>query len=91
MNRISCDFEQYIDFRCAVDTSIDRNALTSLYRTVTEDGDCVSLKALAVNGSDLKQAGFSGKAIGTALHDALEAVMEDRLENTKEAILRWLL
>ena len=91
MNRISCDFEQYIDFRCATDTSIDRKALTSLYRTITEDGDCVSLKALAVNGSDLKQAGFSGKAIGTALHDALEAVMEDRLENTKEAILRWLL
>ena len=91
MNRVSCDFEQYIDFRCAADPSLRKDALTALYRTVTEAGDCVSLKDLAVNGSDLKAAGLSGKAIGTSLHDALEAVMEDRLENTKEAILKWLL
>ena len=60
--------------------------LTELHR---EDA-CLSLKDLAVKGNDLTALGFSGKAIGQALNDLLEQVLEENLPNEKEALLSYL-
>ena len=55
---------------------------------IRAEGDCISLKALAVNGSDLKEAGFpAGKAMGTLLSDLLEHVLEHPEDNNKEKLL----
>ena len=51
---------------------------------------CFTLKDLAVNGRDLTAAGLKGKAIGEALQFLLEAVMDGRIPNEKEALLRFL-
>ena len=49
---------------------------------------CVSLKDLAVNGSDLIAAGFTpGKELGTILAGLLEHVLEHPEENQKEVLL----
>ena len=48
---------------------------------------CLSLKDLAVNGSDLMALGFSGRAIGTCLNALLGEVLEQRLPNEKQALL----
>ena len=48
---------------------------------------CLSLKDLAVNGSDLMALGFSGRAIGLCLNALLGEVLEQRLPNEKQALL----
>ncbi len=47
---------------------------------------CFTLKNLAVNGNDLKVFGLKGPALGDALKQLLEAVMDGRVANEKEAL-----
>jgi tRNA nucleotidyltransferase (CCA-adding enzyme) len=62
-----------------------------LYHEIMNQKDCVSLKTLAVNGSDLIQAGFRpGKEIGETLNSLLTLVLEHPEYNTKEQLLRRL-
>lgn len=51
---------------------------------------CFTLKDLAVNGNDLKAAGFTGKAIGEALSALLEAVMDGKVANDRSALLLYV-
>ena len=51
---------------------------------------CFTLKDLAVNGHDLTSAGLSGRAVGEALQRLLEAVMDGKVPNTREALLAYL-
>ncbi len=47
---------------------------------------CFTLKDLAVNGNDLKALGLSGPALGDALQQLLDAVMDGRIPNEKEQL-----
>ena len=47
---------------------------------------CFTLKDLAVNGNDLKALGLRGPALGDALQQLLEAVMDGRVPNEKVAL-----
>ena len=49
---------------------------------------CLSLKDLAVNGRDLTDLGYSGKAIGTCLNRLLELVLDEQLPNERDALLK---
>lgn len=60
-----------------------------LCRSVIDEGDVTRLSALAVNGSDLAACGIRGRAIGQLLQSLLDAVMDDRTENTKDALLAY--
>ena len=51
---------------------------------------CFSLKDLALNGHDLMALGYEGKAIGDTLNRLLELVMDEQVENTREALLKVL-
>ena len=51
---------------------------------------CFTLKDLAVNGRDLTALGLKGKAVGEALQTMLEAVMDGKVPNEKEALLAFL-
>ena len=56
-----------------------------LYRSILEKKQCLTLKELAVGGSDLIAAGFTaGPSLGDALKSLLEEVLEDPEKNTKE-------
>ena len=58
---------------------------------IRRDGDCISLKMLAVTGNDLIKAGMKpGKEVGTRLQQFLELVLEDPVRNTKEYLLSLL-
>ena len=57
-----------------------------LNRLLAEDA-CFSLKRLAVNGRDLLALGLSGPAVGRALEELLEKVMDGALPNEREALL----
>ena len=49
---------------------------------------CFTLKDLAVNGRDLTAMGLKGKAVGETLQQLLEAVMDGKVPNEKEALLK---
>lgn len=59
------------------------------YQEILEKKECVSLKTLAVSGSDLIADGMQpGKEIGFVLNSLLEKVIEQPELNTKETLLR---
>lgn len=59
-----------------------------LYGEIMDAGQCVSLRTLAVSGSDLIAAGWKpGRELGEALQKLLELVLEDPGCNTKNRLL----
>ncbi len=68
------------------------DAYEQLYHTILEKKQCISLKDLAVNGSDLVAAGIKpGPQIGQILNRMLEAVLEEPALNEKEVLLKRFL
>lgn len=62
--------------------------LEVLYQQILEEQNCLSLKDLAVSGTDLIEAGLKpGPQIGEALKKLLEQVIENPEYNTKEYLL----
>ena len=58
------------------------------YREILEKKECVSLKDLAISGSDLIASGMEpGKQIGVILNGLLEMVIEEPSYNTKEKLM----
>lgn len=61
----------------------------ALWREITERGDCISLKGLALTGRDLIAAGMApGKGIGEMLGRLLDWVMENPSRNTRDNLMR---
>lgn len=60
-----------------------------IYKKILEDGDCLSLKELAIDGTDLMKIGIRGKEIGTILESALMAVLKDQRLNDREILLTY--
>lgn len=56
-------------------------------REIIESGECWSTKSLAVNGNDLKEIGYSGKALGNELEKLLLYVIENPQKNDKDSLL----
>ncbi|MGN1315752.1 MAG: CCA tRNA nucleotidyltransferase [Acutalibacteraceae bacterium] len=83
----------------------DRGALSEAYRDISEgtaqtlqwlkeieeNDECCTISQLAVNGRDLEKRGLKGEEIGTALNTLLDAVIENRVQNTKTDLLTYLL
>lgn len=62
-----------------------------IYQQIIKERDCLTVKQLAITGSDLIQAGMqAGPQIGAALQRALGCVLEDPSRNTKEYLLDYL-
>lgn len=61
--------------------------LRDLVAQVQAEDACLGLRDLAVNGNDLKSLGYEGKAIGACLARLLDAVLDERLPNEREALL----
>ena len=62
--------------------------METCYHEILEKKECVSLKDLAVTGSDLIAAGMEpGKEIGVVLNSLLDMVIENPELNTKEKLL----
>ena len=61
--------------------------LRSLIAEIQAENACLSLKDLAINGHDLMDLGITGRAIGETLNYLLDLVLEEQIENTKDALL----
>lgn len=59
------------------------------FKEIIEEKECLSIKNLAVNGSDLIKEGMpQGKELGEMLSWLLEKVLEDPSLNTKDTLMR---
>ena len=62
-----------------------------LTEEIRRDGDCISLKTLAVSGHDIMEAGVKpGREVGSTLSRFLDMVLEEPKRNTKEYLLSHL-
>ena len=66
------------------------DALEDILRELIAEDACFSLRQLAVNGHDLLTLGYRGKEIGQTLEQLLQAVVEERLPNDRDALLAAL-
>ena len=65
--------------------------LFQIANTVISKKECFSVASLAVNGYDMIRLGFIGKEIGEALAFLLEAVVDGKVKNEHEELLRYLI
>ena len=64
------------------------DTLCGIYERIIERGDCLSLRELAVNGSDLIEAGVKpGREVGDILAQMFEEVLNVPEHNSKEYLL----
>ena len=75
------------EYRCRTQI-LDRAEKTA--REILAEKQCFSLRDLAVNGNDLLDLGYFGKAVGEGLSFLLNEVLEGRVKNEKEALLSAL-
>lgn len=60
-------------------------------RALLDKEERLSIAALRIGGEDLKKCGVSpGKEMGRLLSDALDALLDGKVENEKEALLAYL-
>ncbi|MBE6772978.1 MAG: HD domain-containing protein [Ruminococcaceae bacterium] len=64
--------------------------LEEMAREIISQDDCFSLKKLDINGNDLMALGFKGKEIGEKLQMLLEAVIDGKAENKKDALIKYI-
>lgn len=61
------------------------------FQKVVESGVCCSLRSLAVDGTDLIDAGVpQGKEVGMLLSELLNLVMEEKLDNDRDTLLKYV-
>ena len=60
-----------------------------LLEEIRAENACLTLKDLAVNGQDMLALGLKGPQIGKTLNALLDAVLEERLPNDREVLLRY--
>ena len=64
--------------------------LEAIAKQIHDDSLCLHLSDLAVNGKDLMALGFSGSRIGEGLKFLLDAVIEDKVPNSKVDLLEFI-
>ena len=62
----------------------------SLLDLTLESGACFTLRQLAVKGGDLTALGLRGPAVGGALNELLEQVMEEKLPNDRGILMEYV-
>lgn len=88
INEMKCEKEEYEEERKNKNTISDLEYVKKEYMDILEQGECISLKTLSVNGRDLLEIGVSGgDEIGKGLSMLLDKVLTDQSLNTKEKLI----
>lgn len=57
---------------------------------IINEKECFSIKHLAIDGNDLIALGFKGKKIGETLEKCLTAVIDGKVENEKDKLIKFI-
>lgn len=69
-------------------TAVD--AAKGIFSAILHDGDCCNLRSLAIKGNDLaSEFNLKGAHIGKALNLLIDAVIEDKCQNTRSSLLEY--
>jgi len=68
----------------------DYGEIYRLLEEIRAENACLSLKELAVNGRDLMALGLKGREVGQMLNLLLEQVLDEKLPNHREELLRFV-
>ena len=61
------------------------------FNTIKNDeNECYNIKTLKVNGNDLLALGYNGKKIGEILNTILDKVIEGKLPNDKDELIKYI-
>lgn len=66
------------------------DALENLISQAKLENKLINMKNLSINGYDLMEMGLAGKELGVAKKLALEAVIEERVHNSRAAVMDYL-
>jgi tRNA nucleotidyltransferase (CCA-adding enzyme) len=78
---------QEADGRCTADELRQLEKTEAIFKSLLEEGYCLSLKELEINGNDLKRLGFSeGTEIGRVLNYLLDKVIDEPGLNNNEML-----
>jgi tRNA nucleotidyltransferase (CCA-adding enzyme) len=66
------------------------DTLDRMYLEIIRRGDCISVKDLDINGTDLMEYGLQGPRIGATLNELLHIVMENPKLNDKEILISMI-
>ncbi|MBR6385554.1 MAG: HD domain-containing protein [Ruminococcus sp.] len=58
-------------------------------RKFIENNDCMHLSQLEINGRDLINIGFKGKAVGDMLNEILDMIIQGKLENKHDLLIKY--
>ena len=75
------------------DVTAELRQFETLHQILAEidaENACLSLKDLAVKGSDLLALGYNGKDIGIMLHKLLDLILDEKLPNDRDTLLAWV-
>ena len=88
----------FFDFEFAIATAInDENKLIEIKNArilateIINNGECYSLKQLAINGHDLLELGYKGRQIQQRLNFLLDGVVKERVVNNKNSLIKYLM
>ncbi len=63
-------------------------AISSMYNDIVQRGDCLSIKELKINGSDLAAIGIEpGRKMGDILNYLFDSVLDDHTKNNRETLI----
>ena len=73
-----------------LDNTYNLDIAKNIFQTMLRDNDCCNLHSLKINGNDLaSEFNLKGADIGNVLNLLLDAVIEDKCQNTKAALLEY--
>lgn len=81
--------KQAIKFYKSTDNETGRTAL-KLIDEIEKSNTPLCVKELDISGTDLLSIGITGNAVGVALSDALDAVINEKISNNKHELLRYI-
>lgn len=82
--------EDALNLRLALGRSNDVSKLINQAQSWLNAGVCLSLKDLAIGGHEALRLGYQGADIERALNFALDAVLDEKIDNTAQAIQSFL-
>jgi tRNA nucleotidyltransferase (CCA-adding enzyme) len=76
---------------CQKETLEHLELCKELFEEIRSEGQCISLRSLAIGGRDLTGLGITpGPVIGRLLQAALEYVLEEPSRNRKEVLVEYI-
>ena len=62
-----------------------------LLNEIIAEGECFSIKNLAIDGNDVIALGFSGRDVGVILNKTVDEVINENLKNEKDEIIKYII